>query len=91
MLIVFKRDELGFPSFWQLQIMGWVGLYVLAVVGSIPDFLQRPAVLRDTTVAALFMFLATFALRPICRSLRDCRSILPHISPFPLLMGEPMR
>ena len=65
-----KRDELGFPSFWQLQMMGWVGLYVLAVVGSIPDFLKRPAALRDTTVAALFMFLATFALRPICRSLR---------------------
>jgi two-component sensor histidine kinase len=51
-------------------MMGWVGLYVLAVVGSIPDFLKRPAALRDTTVAALFMFLATFALRPICRSLR---------------------
>jgi two-component system LytT family sensor kinase len=67
---MFKRDELGFPSFWQLQMMGWVGLYVLAVVGSIPDFLKRTAVLRDTTVAVLFMFLATFALRPICRSLR---------------------
>jgi hypothetical protein len=60
-----KRDEFGFPSFWQLQMMGWVGLYLLAVVGSIPDFLKRPTALRDTTVAALFMFLATFALRPI--------------------------
>jgi two-component system, LytTR family, sensor kinase len=73
-----KRDELGFPSFWQLQMMGWVGLYVLAVVGSIPDFLKRPAALRDTTVAALFMFLATFALRPICRSLR--RRSLPLLA-----------
>jgi len=73
-----KRDELGFPSFWQLQMMGWVGLYLLAVVGSIPDFLKRPAALRDTTVAALFMFLATFALRPICRSLR--RRSLPLLA-----------
>jgi len=77
-LIVFKRDELGFPSFWQLQTMGWLGLYILAVVGSIPDFLKRPAALRDTTVAVLFMFLATFALRPICRSLR--RRTLPLLA-----------
>jgi two-component system LytT family sensor kinase len=73
-----KRDEFGFPSFWQLQMMGWVGLYLLAVVGSIPDFLKRPTALRDTTVAALFMFLATFALRPICRSLR--RRSLPLLA-----------
>jgi two-component system LytT family sensor kinase len=73
-----KRDEFGFPSFWQLQMMGWVGLYLLAVVGSIPDFLKRPAALRDTTVGALFMFLATFALRPICRSLR--RRSLPLLA-----------
>jgi two-component system LytT family sensor kinase len=73
-----KRDELGFPSFWQLQMMGWSCLYVLVLVGSIPDFLRRAGALRDETVAVVFMFLATFVLRPICRLLR--RRLLPLLA-----------
>jgi two-component system LytT family sensor kinase len=66
---MFKRDELGFPSFWQLQMMGWACLYVLVLVGSIPDFLHRSGAFRDDTLAVVFMFMGSCVLRPICRAL----------------------
>lgn len=64
---VFKRDERGFPSFWQLQLLGWTGLYILVLVGSLPDF-KHPWAVRDDFIAVAFMFLGSCMLRPVCRS-----------------------
>lgn len=65
---VFKLDERGFFSFWQLQLLGWTALYVLVLVGSLPDF-KHPWAVRDDLIAVAFMFLASCILRPGCRSL----------------------
>src|SRR5579863_9224934 len=73
-----KRDELGFPSFWQLQMMGWTCLYVLVLVGSIPDFLHRSGAFRDETLVVVFMFLGSCVLRPICGAL--WRRALPWLA-----------
>jgi hypothetical protein len=69
MLLMTGNYSLRFPSFWRLQMMGWLCLLVLALAGSIPDILKRPATLRDTTVSVAFMFLASCVLHPVCRAL----------------------
>lgn len=58
-----------FPSFWRLQAIGWICFYLLGLVGSITDILNRPGALRGHTVTVAFMFLGSFALHPVCRSL----------------------
>ena len=58
-----------FPSFWQLQTAGWVCLYLVGILGSIPDIFQRPGALRGHTIADATLFLTSCALRPVCRSL----------------------
>lgn len=63
-----KRDDLGFPTFWQLQIAGWSCMYVWTLVSIIPS-LKRPGTLRGSTVFDLSMFAASCLLRPVCRSL----------------------
>ncbi|MGA3158224.1 MAG: histidine kinase [Steroidobacteraceae bacterium] len=68
-LLMARDNPVRLPSFWQLQITGWVGLYLVRILGSIPDIFRRPGALRGTTVAIGSMFLASFALRPLCRSL----------------------
>ena len=73
-----KRDEFGFPSFWQLQIMGWACLCVLVLVGSIPDFLHRSGAFRDDILAMVFMFMGSCVLHPICRAL--WRRALPWLA-----------
>ena len=65
---MFKLDERGFLSFRQLQLLGWTALYILVIVGSIPDF-RHPWAFRDDTIGTAFMFLGSCALRPVCRSL----------------------
>ena len=66
--IVLKRDELGFPAFWTLQIVGWSCLYAWTFVSIIPS-LKRPGTLRGSTLFVLSMFVASCLLRPVCRSL----------------------
>ncbi len=63
-----KRDDLGFPTFWQLQIAGWSCMYVWTLVSIIPS-LKRPGALRGSSVFDLSMFAASCLLRPVCRSL----------------------
>jgi two-component system, LytTR family, sensor kinase len=63
------RDDLRFPSFWRLQMMGWPCFYLLVLVASIPD-LNRPGVLGGQTVGVAFLVLGSCALHPVCRSLR---------------------
>ena len=62
------RVDSRFPSFWQLQALGWAGLYVLVFVALLP-YLRKAGALKDTTLSIVFMFLASCLLRPVCRSL----------------------
>jgi two-component system LytT family sensor kinase len=61
-------DSLRFPSFWRLQIAGGICLYVIVLVACIPDVFRKPGAFRDNTITVVFMFLASFILHPICRS-----------------------
>lgn len=72
---MFKRDEFGFPSFWQLQAAGWVAFYVVLLVAVLPY--RKPEEFRDQTIGCVAMFLASLLLRPLCRSL--VRRELPWI------------
>ncbi|MGD0930251.1 MAG: histidine kinase [Candidatus Korobacteraceae bacterium] len=63
-----KRDDLGFPTFWPLQIAGW-GCYCGLVLVSILPSLKQPGTLRGSGVFVLSMFAASCLLRPVCRSL----------------------
>ncbi len=63
-----KRDDLGFPTFWPLQIGGWLCFYLWGSISLLP-FLRQPGTLRASTVFVLSMFAASCLLRPVCRSL----------------------
>ena len=65
--IVLKRDELGLPSFWQLQGMGWVVFYLIVIVAVLPY--RRTIEFGYQTIGCATMFLSSCVLRPICRSL----------------------
>jgi hypothetical protein len=69
MLLMAGDDPLRFPSFWRLQIIGGVCLYVVVLVACIPDIVKRPGALREVSVLVVFMFLGSFVVHPICRSL----------------------
>ena len=64
---MFHRDELGFPSFWTLQVAGCVGLYVLVLLSVLPE--RNPAEFLHQTVFCATVFAISWLLRPICRSL----------------------
>ena len=70
-----KRDELGFPSFWQLQAMGGVGFYLLVLLSVLPY--RNPAEFRHQTIFCATVFLVSPQLRPVCRSL--LRRSLPWV------------
>jgi two-component system, LytTR family, sensor kinase len=69
MLLMAADDPLRFPSFWRLQIIGGIALYVIVLVGSMPDLFRRPGTFRDNSVVVAALFACSFVLRPICRSL----------------------
>lgn len=73
---MWKRDELGFPSFWQLQVAGGAGLYLLDLLSLFPY--RHPHEVWDQTVFCATLFILSPMLRPVCRSLLH-RS-LPWIS-----------
>jgi two-component system LytT family sensor kinase len=74
--IVLTRDELGFPSFWQLQLTGSVGLYLLVLLSVLPD--RNPGEFRHQTIFCATVFAFSCLLRPVCRSL--LRRSLPWLS-----------
>ena len=74
--IVSTRDELGFPSFWQLQLTGTVGLYLLVLLSVLPD--RNPGEFQHQTIFCATVFLVSCFLRPVCRSL--LRRSLPWLS-----------
>lgn len=72
---MFKRDELGLPSYWALQLTGWAAFYFVLLVVVLPY--RKAEEFRDQSIACAAMFLASCLLRPVCRSL--LRSSLPWI------------
>jgi hypothetical protein len=64
---VWNRDELGFPSFWQLQVAGCAGLYLLDLLSLFP-YRNHQEVWHQTVFCAT-LFVASPVLRPVCRSL----------------------
>jgi two-component system, LytTR family, sensor kinase len=56
-------------SFWQIQIMGWGCFYLFDLMESIHFFLTKRVSIDEELVPISFMFLGSFALRPICRRL----------------------
>lgn len=66
---MFQRDKLGFPSFWTVQIAGWIGFYLLVIFAVLPE-IKKPGMLWANSISVLSMFLVSFLLYPICRSLR---------------------
>jgi two-component system, LytTR family, sensor kinase len=74
--IVLTRDELGFPSFWQLQLTGSVGLYLLVLLSVLPD--RNAGEFRHQTIFCATVFVVSCFLRPVCRSL--LRRSLPWLS-----------
>jgi two-component system, LytTR family, sensor kinase len=63
-----QRDELGFPAFWPLQIIGWAGFYVVTMASILP-YLQKPSVVWANSALIISMFIVSCLLRPVCRSL----------------------
>ncbi len=73
---MFKRDEVGLPSFWQSQWLGWVAFYFVLLLAVLPY--RRAEEFRNQTIACAAMFVASCVLRPVCRSL--LRGALPWIA-----------
>ncbi len=71
-----KRDELGVPSFWQLQLVGWLAFYFVLILAVLPY--RKMEEIRNQTIACVALFLASSLLRPVCRSL--LRRSLPWIA-----------
>ncbi|HEY6331067.1 MAG TPA: histidine kinase [Blastocatellia bacterium] len=57
-----------FPSFWRLQIAGWVGFYLLVLAVALPYTNQKSQIGEDTWFVGT-LFVASLALRAVCRSL----------------------
>jgi len=64
---VLKRDELGVPSFWRLQLLGWLGFYLVLILAVLPY--RKLEEVRNQTIGCATLFLASALLRPVCRSL----------------------
>jgi hypothetical protein len=65
---VLKRDDLGFPTFWTVQIAAWVCFYLWGSISLLP-FLRQPGALRSNNFFFITLFAVSSLLRPICRSL----------------------
>jgi len=68
-MLFMADDSLRFPSFWRLQIIGGICLYVVVLVACIPELFRKPGMFRENSICVVFMFLGSFVLHPICRSL----------------------
>lgn len=66
--IMIKGNAWRFPAFWQLQIVGWGGFYVLVLAVSLP-YLKLENTFSDDNWFVGTLFLASCLLRPVCRSL----------------------
>ena len=56
-------------SFWQIQIIGWSCFYLFDLLEAIHYLLTNRVSIDNELVPISFMFLGSFALRPVCRRL----------------------
>jgi two-component system, LytTR family, sensor kinase len=86
MIAVLRCDELRAHSFWWFQTLGWGCFYLVSVLVVLP-YIRQPGELGYRDLQGLFGdqalmsfcgFLASLALRPVCRSL--VRRSLPWIT-----------
>jgi two-component system, LytTR family, sensor kinase len=68
-----KRRDSKFPTFWQVQIVGWSCFYLSAVVSSLP--LLKSGGVWHGSAFVIATFAASCLLRPLCRSLIRRRSL----------------
>jgi hypothetical protein len=68
MMTMLGRDPLRFHSFWWFQAVGWSCFCLLSLLVVSP-YIRQPGQLQDQSVMTLCAFLASLALRPVCRSL----------------------
>lgn len=65
-----KRENVpDLRSFWQVQIIGWGCFYLFDFLESIHFVLTKRVSIDEELVPLSFMFMASFALRPVCRRL----------------------
>ena len=69
MSIMKRENALNLKSFWQFQLIGWGCFYLFDLMESIHFFLTKRVSIDEELVPISFMFLGSFALRPICRRL----------------------
>ena len=69
MLIMKREKVLNLQSFWQVQFIGWGCFYLFDLLESIHFVLTKRVSIDEEFVPISFMFLGSFALRPICRRL----------------------
>src|SRR5580692_981326 len=69
MLIMKREKVLNLQSFWQIQFIGWGCFYLFDLLESIHFVLTKRVSIDEEFVPISFMFLGSFALRPICRRL----------------------
>ena len=72
MLRVLKRDDLGFPTFWPVQIAGWSCYYLSALILQLSS-LGQPGRLRTSSLFVLVMFTGSCLMRYVCRFLMKRR------------------
>jgi two-component system, LytTR family, sensor kinase len=65
---VLRRDDLGFPKFWTVQIAAWICFYIWGSISLLPN-LRQPGALLGNTVFFVSLFLASSLMRPVCRAL----------------------
>lgn len=63
-----KRDDLGFPTFWPLQIAGWTCYYLSVLILLLPS-IRQPGTLRASGPFVVVMFAVSCLMRPVCRFL----------------------
>jgi two-component system LytT family sensor kinase len=56
-----------FPNFWQLQAIGWISLYVLILIATIP-VVSAPGMLRGNAIYVGIAFALSCLLRYLCRA-----------------------
>jgi two-component system, LytTR family, sensor kinase len=56
-----------FPTFWQVQLVAWTGMYLSGLIVNLPDL--KAAAVWQSTAFTLATFVMSCLLRPVCRSL----------------------
>ena len=57
----------AFPTFWQVQLVAWTGMYLSGIVVNLPDL--KALALWQTSVFTVALFVMSCLLRFVCRSL----------------------